>query len=272
MVKMLVGCAGWSYKDWSGVFYPPNLKAKQFLSHYAKFFDYTEVNSTFYNLPSEVTLRKWLNDVPKDFQFTIKIWRNITHTKEDVDGAVRAFFARMKLLEPKIKGYLLQFPPQFKYSEKHLKQLTHIVERIRTEKPIFVEFRDDAWFDPKILAPIIDGENIILVTNYKEGIEPIYLDNQKTYFIRLIGDREIMEFDHIQRSQEKILEEVKQKLNSWEHQPGVREALVTFNNHFRGFSPQDANEFREDLGIPYRDFKQQLVKESKKQHSLIDFI
>ena len=63
VVKVLIGCAGWSYQDWSGVFYPKPLKAGQFLSYYAKFFDYTEVNSTFYNLPSEATIRKWAKRV-----------------------------------------------------------------------------------------------------------------------------------------------------------------------------------------------------------------
>ena len=272
MVNILIGCAGGSYQDWLGVFYPKTLKPRQFLPYYSKFFDYTEVNSTFYNLPNEATVQKWLKDVPNDFRFTIKIWRNITHKKEDREGAIRAFFARFKVLEPKIKGFLLQFPPQFRYSDKHNNQLKHLLDKITTEKPIFIEFRDNAWFDPEYLSTFIDGEKRVLVTNYKEGIQPIYLDNQKTYFIRFIGDREITKFDHIQRSQDEILEEVKQKLNSWERQPGIREALVTFNNHFRGFSPQDANEFREDMKIPYRDFKGRLVKEQKKQPSLTDFL
>ena len=121
------------------------------------------------------------------------------------------------------------------------------------------------------LSTFIDGEKKILVTNYKEGVKPIYLDNQQIYFIRLIGDREITEFNRIQRSQDDILEEVKQKLNSWERTPGIRETLVTFNNHFRGFSPQDANEFRGEMGIQHRDFTTHLAKERKKQRSLADF-
>ena len=114
MVKVLIGCAGWSYQDWSGVFYPKPLKAGQFLSYYAKFFDYTEVNSTFYNLPSEATIRKWAKDVPEDFRFTIKMWQNITHKKAGWEAAVDMFLARMESLESKIQGFLLQFPPRFK--------------------------------------------------------------------------------------------------------------------------------------------------------------
>ena len=272
MVKILIGCAGWSYKDWLGEFYPKNLKPGQFLSYYANYFDYTEVNSTFYNLPNENVVRKWLNEVPDDFRFTIKIWRNITHKKADVDGAVRGFLARMKVLEPKIRGYLLQFPPQFKQTERNFHHLTLILEKLTTEKSIFVEFRDNTWFNPNLLSQFIDGEKVVLVTNYKEGIRPIYLDNQSVYFIRLIGDRELTKFNRIQRDQDEILEEVKRKLDSWERQPGIREVLVTFNNHFRGFSPQDANEFREARGISYQDFKKQLTKERKKQHSLMDFV
>lgn len=272
MVHILIGTAGWSYDDWLGVFYPQKMKSGQYLAYFAKFFDYTEVNSTFYNLPNENVVQKWLNDVPETFRYSVKMWQAITHKKENQEGAIKAFFTRMKVLEPKVKGYLMQFPPYFKYSAKHQNQVVQLLDKIPTEKQIFMEFRDNAWFDPKVLSAFVDGEKVLLVTNYKEGVKPVYPDNQRTYYIRLIGDRAITKFDKIQRDQSEILEEVKQKLDSWERQPGIREVLITFNNHFRGFSPQDANEFRASRGLPYRNFKTALEKEKKKQYSLTDFI
>ncbi len=269
-MKLLVGTAGWSYKDWVGVFYPKTMKPKHYLAYYAKFFDYTEVNSTFYNLPNEAVVRKWARDVPDRFRFTIKLWKNISHKKIGVEGAIDAFFARMRPLEAKIKGYLLQFPPQFNYSEKHYQHLNHLLERLVINQPIFVELRDNAWFKPEIIKSFV-GDKVVLVTNYKEGVQPIYWENQSVYYIRLIGDRELTRFNRIQRSQDEILDEVKRKLDSWERQPGIREVLITFNNHFRGFSPQDANEFREAQGLPFQDFKASLQKEAKKQHALTDY-
>jgi uncharacterized protein YecE (DUF72 family) len=264
--NILVGCAGWAYDDWIGPFYPKSLKKDHHLAYYAKFFDFTEVNSTFYNLPAEETVRNWVKMVPETFQFAVKVWQKITHNAAgtQLSSLIDTFFSRMKELEPKIKGYLLQFPPSFKYSDKNYQRLTQILNQIPTAKPIYVELRDNKWFNESMLRAFVDGSRIVLVTNYKEGVQPIYFADQPTYYIRLVGDRALTTFNRIQRSQDAILEEVKQKLNSFERSPEFREALVNFNNHFRGFSPQDANEFKKALGLPYHDFKQ--------QRTLADFV
>ena len=69
MVKIFVGCAGWDYKDWIGPFYPKNLKREEHLSYYSKFFDFNEINNTFYNIPSEIAVQRWIDQVPENFRF-----------------------------------------------------------------------------------------------------------------------------------------------------------------------------------------------------------
>src|SRR4051812_27205564 len=51
------------------------------LHYYASLFNTLEVNSTFKKIPKTVTFEKWSADVPADFRFTIKVWREITHVK-----------------------------------------------------------------------------------------------------------------------------------------------------------------------------------------------
>ncbi len=48
--KIYVGTAGWSYKDWEGVFYPPGMsRRKQHpLELVARCFDLVEINTSFY--------------------------------------------------------------------------------------------------------------------------------------------------------------------------------------------------------------------------------
>ena len=45
-----IGTAGWSYKDWEGVFYPPEVQRKKVhaLEYLAHFFDVVEINTSFY--------------------------------------------------------------------------------------------------------------------------------------------------------------------------------------------------------------------------------
>ena len=71
--NIFVGCAGWSYKDWSGVFYPKSIQSSEYFSYYSKFFNFAEVNSTFYNIPSENTIKSWNKKTPDNFRFSIKI-------------------------------------------------------------------------------------------------------------------------------------------------------------------------------------------------------
>ncbi len=51
-MRLLTGTSGFSYKEWKGSFYPPDLPASAFLSHYAARFPAVEINNTFYRMPS----------------------------------------------------------------------------------------------------------------------------------------------------------------------------------------------------------------------------
>src|SRR5689334_10201468 len=52
MHTIRVGTCGWSYQDWSPVFYPEELPAGEYLSYYAERYPIVEVDSTFYHTPS----------------------------------------------------------------------------------------------------------------------------------------------------------------------------------------------------------------------------
>lgn len=52
MSDLLIGTSGYDYPEWKGVFYPEDLKRKDFLSFYATQFNALELNNTFYNMPT----------------------------------------------------------------------------------------------------------------------------------------------------------------------------------------------------------------------------
>ena len=52
MSDLLIGTSGYDYPEWKGVFYPEDLKRKDFLSYYATQFNALELNNTFYNMPT----------------------------------------------------------------------------------------------------------------------------------------------------------------------------------------------------------------------------
>jgi uncharacterized protein YecE (DUF72 family) len=59
MLPIRVGTCGWSYKDWSGVFYPKGLPAGEYLAYYAERYSVVEVDSTFYHSPTLKTVQGW---------------------------------------------------------------------------------------------------------------------------------------------------------------------------------------------------------------------
>ena len=52
MSDLLIGTSGYDYPEWKGVFYPDDLKRKDFLIFYATQFNALELNNTFYNMPT----------------------------------------------------------------------------------------------------------------------------------------------------------------------------------------------------------------------------
>ncbi|HYD20461.1 MAG TPA: DUF72 domain-containing protein, partial [Flavipsychrobacter sp.] len=77
-----VGTSGWSYKHWKGDFYPPKLATTKWLLYYTDHFTTTEINGSFYRLPSEDTVIKWTEQSPADFIFCPKMSRYLTHMKK----------------------------------------------------------------------------------------------------------------------------------------------------------------------------------------------
>ena len=47
--KIRIGTAGWSYKDWEGIFYPAGMQRQKRhpLEYLAQFFDVVEINTSF---------------------------------------------------------------------------------------------------------------------------------------------------------------------------------------------------------------------------------
>lgn len=259
MVKISIGTAGFSYPDWIGPFYPKKLKKSQQLEYFSRFFNLVEINSTFYNLPSEDMVNNWINRVPENFRFIIKVWQKISHNLNDqnLDSFIVDFFSRFNKLKSKIKGFLFQFPPWFKYSETHLHKLELLFKKIPSEYNYIIELRDNSWYDSDNLSKFIDGEKIVLGTTYMPGIIPYYMPNQNKYYIRMIGDRELSVFNRIQRDQSTALIDLYKNVLNLTETPNIYEIFIIVNNHFQGFAPESVNIIKKKLGLAYHSFSNQ---------------
>jgi uncharacterized protein YecE (DUF72 family) len=114
-----IGLSGWVYREWRGTFYPDDLAQKNELAFAAQIFNSLEINSTFYGTQSADSFKRWHDEVPKDFQFSVKGPRYITHVKRlrDFHDPLAYFFASGPLrLGAKLGPVLWQLPPNFKFN------------------------------------------------------------------------------------------------------------------------------------------------------------
>ncbi len=150
---LFIGTSGFSYPHWKEIFYPRQLKAGDWLTHYSGYFNTVELNSTFYRLPSEKTLNRWYAATPSNFVFAVKASRFITHVQhlQQVDSVSR-FLEQIAILTPKLAPVLFQLPPSLPLSLEHL---AHFLSYIHSQTviprlKIVLELRHPSW----LIAPV----------------------------------------------------------------------------------------------------------------------
>ena len=81
-----VGIGGWTYKPWRGVFYPDKLTQKRELEYASQALTSIEINGTYYSTFKPDSWRKWRDETPDDFVFSVKASRYSTNRKVLADG------------------------------------------------------------------------------------------------------------------------------------------------------------------------------------------
>jgi uncharacterized protein YecE (DUF72 family) len=143
MVK--VGCCGFSTNK----------------REYFKKFSLVEIQSTFYEIPVKIeTVKKWKNEAPKDFEFTLKAFQVITHdSKSPTYKKLKRKFGNLKnygffkntkevfeawemtrevakVLDSKI--VVFQCPSSFKTEKENIENFRNFFKKIKEKKFIFV--------------------------------------------------------------------------------------------------------------------------------------
>jgi uncharacterized protein YecE (DUF72 family) len=165
-----IGTAGWSYKDWDGIFYPPGMQRRKQhpLEYLARFFDTTEINTSFYGPLKPEWAKLWCRKVAavnKDFLFTAKLYRAFTHspvavmeptsaatirpTDEDESRTREGLDALAS--EGRLGALLIQFPVSFKNTSLNREYLDRLLRQF-IEYPRVVEVRHSSWNDAATLV------------------------------------------------------------------------------------------------------------------------
>ncbi|MFQ5691665.1 MAG: DUF72 domain-containing protein [Nitrospinota bacterium] len=151
--SVLVGTAGWSYKDWEGIVYPsPAPRGFDPMTFLLGFIDALEINSTFYRPPAPPTARRWARKAganPRS-RLTVKLWRGFTHERAGATG--RDVTAFRKGIDPiqeagRLGCLLLQFPWSFRNNAENRACLGRLLDAF-SAYPRAVEIRHLSWNRP----------------------------------------------------------------------------------------------------------------------------
>jgi len=115
-----IGCSGWNYKHWKGLFYPETIPQYRWLQYYASIFTTVEINATFYRQFKDATYTSWYNRVNNEFCYSLKLSRYITHVKRLLHGedAIQRCVTSASLLKDKLGVIVIQLPPSLKFDEQ----------------------------------------------------------------------------------------------------------------------------------------------------------
>jgi uncharacterized protein YecE (DUF72 family) len=233
-----IGCSGWSYQDWVGKFYAAGLKQGQWLGHYAQHFNTVEVNMSFYRFPFKNMLKGWYNRTPKDFLFTLKANRMITHVKKlkGTEDLLASFYSLADLLKEKLACILFQLPPSLT-KDKHLKRFEAFLRTLSPDHNNVVEFRHESWFCKEVYD-LLTSHNAIFCILSAPGFPSDALLTGSIAYVRFHGVDSWYDYHY---SEEELREWAKQlrKLKV--------DTFCYFNNDVNAYAPSNALELRRML-------------------------
>lgn len=257
---MLIGCQGWNYADWitaaagETVFYPRGTRAGEMLELYARVFQTVEIDSTFYAVPSKVTLESWKQKTPDELRFSLKLPQSVSHENLLRAGGfavLHEFCANVRALGDKLAAVLVQLPPQFVANQENTAVLQNFLRELPTDIRFAVEFRERGWFDQNIFELLAKHRVALCLTEGNwipraitfQAVSEAIAD---FVYVRFMGERDLTEFDRVQRRQTANLESWRETLQLIQNH--TTDALVYFSNFYEGFAPASANKFKQLCG------------------------
>jgi uncharacterized protein YecE (DUF72 family) len=206
--------------------YPAEYQTKSRLTYYASTFNSIEINSSFYKVPRGNTYKKWSEDVPDDFQFTVKLWRGVTHEKDFSERDLQSFMDAVDNLGKKKGCLLIQFPAQTGLDIPGFNRLLESVAKLDSGQSwrMAIEFRHEKWYNKNVFG-ILDEHNASLVLHdMPKSIPPEINEKAPFIYLRFHGEKG----DYRGSYGDRYLEERAIEIQSWLNQG--KDVYVYFNN------------------------------------------
>ena len=233
-----IGCSGWFYWHWGGIFYPADMSTKNWFEHYSANFRTVELNAPFYSWPTLANVAAWQRQAGRrKFVYTVKVCELITHLKrfEDTKTLVKDFGYIADLLGSRMGCFLYQLPPSFRYT---FPQLTNIVGQLDPARRNVVEFRHKSWWNEDVYAAFREA-GIIFCSCSGPRLPNDLIKTADEIYLRFHGVDQWYRHDYSRAE----LEEWAEKIRAC----GAKRVWAYFNNDRDGYAIGNARVLRKML-------------------------
>ncbi len=152
------GIGGWVYEPWrGGEFFPKGLAKTKELSFASRALNTIEINSTYYSSPTPASVKRWHDETPDDFVFTVKASRFATNRRvlsEAGPSVTRFVESGIIGLKKKLGPILWQFAPTKKFDREDFGAFLAMLPRSVDGTPLrhAVEVRHESFCSPEFVA------------------------------------------------------------------------------------------------------------------------
>lgn len=234
-----IGTSGWSYKHWRGIFYPGDVKPAEYLTFYARHFPVSEINNSFYKLPTQDTVAKWVDSVPPGFLFCPKMSRYLSHLKKlhDPQEPLDRFFKVFGDVGEHLGPILIQLPANSRFKADVAEQFYEATDQYADFR-FALEVRHPSWFSEESIA-LMKRHRISLVFSQADKF-PYYEEiTARDIYLRFHGPTSLYSSSY----SDEVLDAYAEKFARWADD-GHR-IWAFFNNDVGGHALDNAKKLQE---------------------------
>src|SRR5688572_26206411 len=231
-----IGTSGWSYKHWKENFYPKGLKQADWLPFYAKSFSVTEINTSFYRLPTVETVVNWTKKVPKKFLFCPKMSRYLTHMKKlhDPEEPLERFFEIFEPMKKQMGPVLIQLPKMVKFNYDVAEHFFILLAGKYRQYQFVLEIRHPTWLQENSLTLLAKYDIALVISQSGDRFPYTEMVTAKYIYVRFHGPAALYASSYNDRD----LKYFAKKFKKWVKEG--HEIWAFFNNDIHGYAPKDA--------------------------------
>ena len=243
-----VGIGGWTYEPWRDNFYPKGLAHAKELRYASRKVSAIEINGTYYSTFKPETFRKWHDEVPDDFMFSMKASRFSTNRKvlATAEDSIKRFIdSGVSELGDKLGPIVWQFMPTKQFDAEDFEAFLELLPKKEGSRVLrhVMDVRHESFITPAYQA---------LAKKHK--VSTVFTDADKfPSFEEPEGDfayARLMMADAKLKTgyAPKALDSWAERAQQWAEKPKKRDVFVYFINGAKEKAPAAAGALLERLG------------------------